>query len=44
MKPVRLPYYMFLWNLTVHNVQKRSYHFDLTDQQKRRIDLLRHNL
>ena len=30
MKPVRLVCYVFLWTLlTVHNVQKHSYHFDL---------------
>ena len=36
MKPVRLLcYYMFLFaflDLTVHNVQKNSYHFALIDQ------------
>ena len=40
MKPVRLLCYMFLLaylDLTVHNVQKHSYHFELTDQQKLHI-------
>ena len=35
MKPVRFLCYMFLLaylDLTVHNVQKHSYHFELTDQ------------
>ena len=39
MKRVRLFCYMFLLafvDLTVHNVQKHSYHFELTDQQKHR--------
>ena len=43
MKPVRLRCYMFLLaflDLTVHNVQKYSYHFELTD---RRINLFSHN-
>ena len=35
MKPVRLFCYMFLLaflDLTAHNVQYHSYHFELTDQ------------
>ena len=35
MRPVRLIFYMFLLaflDLTVHNVQQHSYHFELTDK------------
>ena len=42
MKTVRLLCYMFLsafLDLTVHKVQWHSYHFELTDQQKPRINL-----
>ena len=42
-KPVRLLCYTFLvtlLELTVHNLQQRSCHFELTDQQKHCIDLL----
>ena len=45
MKPIRLFSCMFLFaflDLTAHNVQKYSYHFELTDQH--RINLFSHNL
>ena len=47
MKPVRLHCYTFLLafsDLTVHVVQLHSYHFELTDQQKHRINLSSPNL
>ena len=47
MKPVKLFCYMFLlafMDLTVYKVQQHSYHFELTDQQKHRINLFSHNL
>ena len=43
-KPARLLFLYAFVDLTVYNVEWRSYHYDLTDQQKRRINLFRHNL
>ena len=43
-KPARLLFLYVFVDLTVYNVEWRSYHYDLTDQQKRRINLFRHNL
>ena len=47
MKSVRLLCYRFLLaflDLTVHNVQKHSYHFELNDQQKNCINFFSYNL
>ena len=45
-EPDRVLCYMFLFallDLTVHNLQQYSYHFDLTDQHKHGINLFSHN-
>ena len=46
MKPARLPCCKFLLALGPDFAQrsKHSYHFEVTDKQKHRIDLFSHNL
>ena len=48
MKPVQLLCYNYVLvsflDLTMHNAQKHSCHFKLTDQQKHHINLFSHNL